>query len=608
MIDKSFESFFGFLSYLEPTLSGYRWDALRKRKGCNNILDDVYLKTITDGEYVNSNKFSWNKATLYLAEDRMLCLEIFSRKDYTLKYIPAVRCFVDPIKHLTSFLNERRKLINRSWFSMRYIINICWGEVLVSNHNIFRILMFYLLMMFKGLEMLTTYFSTSIYVTVVYYVFDEFVGKYRINPEGSVGDVSGGILFFFVAIMGAIVFYSLMYRVKERVDKFHLYSTILSVGFTMFFGFVVYLIVMTLFLRSDFLLNGVGIAYVDQLDTIPTMYKSVFAYFEPKYPDIRGNLTVTPVYKTILASQVISIYNADYLMYVVAGNIAIYLIILLLSFKRSLIYDVVFSIKDYLYYWPVYKYVSIVYAFCNIDELTFDSSEGGVKVDRSQFMNKAKEFKVRYVYKWLFLNMCAAYGMMIILRSYTIKKWFILGVAYYFSAGVLIKCGFAILYHLKYNLIDRCCYYLRVNSKRPEYLVKTKEIKNYMQSKMKGNTMMTTSIIEAGSMRMSRNPMMQQGGAQQQPGLYNSLAGSVGVPYKMSYFGNSQKIGSPMKKKLDNDVKVSDALLEERMKKKMLGGNKSENQAFGKKKVQNTQIQKKEENKDDDSDEFLDEP
>ena len=44
------------------------------------------------------------------------------------------------------------------------------------------------------------------------------------------------------------------------------------------------------------------------------------------------------------------------------------------------------------------------------------------------------------------------------------------------------------------------------------------------------------------------------------------------------------------------------------MKKKMLGGNKSENQAFGKKKVQNTQIQKKEENKDDDSDEFLDEP
>ena len=176
----------------------------------------------------------------------MLCLEIFSRKDYTLKYIPAVKSFVDPIKHLTSFLNERRKLINRSWFSMRYIIRICWGEVLVSNHNIFRILMFYLLMLFKGIEMLTTYFSTTVFVVVVYYVFDEFVGIYRINSEGSVGDLSGGILFFFVALLGAIVFYSLMYRVKDRVDRFHLYTTLLYLGFIMFFGFVLYLIIMTL--------------------------------------------------------------------------------------------------------------------------------------------------------------------------------------------------------------------------------------------------------------------------------------------------------------------------------------------------------------------------
>jgi len=124
--------------------------------------------------------------------------------------------------------------------------------------------------------MLTTYFSTGIFVTVVFYVFDEFLGVYRINAEGSVGDVSGGLLFFFIAVLGSIVFYSLMYRVKERVDRFHLYSTILSLGFVMFFGFLVYLIVFTIFLRSDFLLNGIGISYVDQLDSIPMMYQRQF--------------------------------------------------------------------------------------------------------------------------------------------------------------------------------------------------------------------------------------------------------------------------------------------------------------------------------------------
>jgi len=583
---------------LEPSLSGYRWDALKKRKGCSNIIDDVYLKTITDAEYVNSKQFSWNKATLYLAEDRMLCLEIFSRKDYTLKYIPSVRSYVDPIKHLTNFLNERRKLINRSWFTMRYIINICWGEVLVSNHSIFRILMFYLLMLFKGIEMLTTYFSTGIFVTVVFYVFDEFLGVYRINAEGSVGDVSGGLLFFFIAVLGSIVFYSLMYRVKERVDRFHLYSTILSLGFVMFFGFLVYLIVFTIFLRSDFLLNGIGISYVDQLDSIPMMYQTVFAYFEPEYPEIRGNLTVVPVYQSLPVSQVITIYDTNYLMYVISGNIVCYLFVLLLSFKRNLIYDVIVTFKDYLYYWPVYKYVSIVYAFCNIDELTYDSFEGGVKIDRSQLMEKAVEFKLRYVYKWLFLNMCVAYGLMIVLRNYMIKKWFIIGLAYYFSAGVLIKCTFAMLYQIKYNLFDRCCYYLRANKKRVEYLIKTKEIKTYMATKMKGNTTLTTSIIEATSMKMSRMPMNIGGGT---GALYSSIA----MPFKASYFANSQKLASPLKKKIDNDVKVSDALLDEKMRKRMMGApsRHSESQVFGKKKVENEQIKKKDEK--DDSDDSL---
>ena len=575
LIEKSFESFFGFLSYLEADLAGYRWDALRKRKGCNNIIDDVYLKTITDAEYVNSKKFSWSKATLYLAEDRMLALEIFSRKDYTLKYIPAVKSFVDPIKHLTSFLNERRKLINKSWFSMRYIMKICWGEVLVSNHNIVRILMFYLLMLFKGIEMLTMYFSTSVYVVVVYYVFDEFCGQYRINSEGSTGDVAGGILFFFISILAAILFYSLMYKVRERVDRFHLYSTILSLGFIMFLGFVVYLIIMTLFLKEKFLLNGFGVAYVDQLDSVPIMHKQVFAYFQPKYPDVRGNLTVEAVYKTVKVDQVLPIFYTDYIMYGVILNVGCYLLVLLMSFKRHLIYDVLASFKDYVYYWPVYKYVSIVYAFCNIDELTFDTFDGGIKIDQTQVEDKALQFKMNYVYKWLFLNMCVAYGLMILLRSYLFKKWFILGVVAYFSAGVLIKCGIAIIYQIKYNLFDRCSYYLRVNRKRVEYLVKTREIKQYMASKMKGNATITTSIVEAGSMRMSK---------MQGINLYTSIAVN-NPPFRASIFANSQKLGSPLKKKNDNDARISDAFMEDKLKRKMFENAKNaESQVFGKKK------------------------
>lgn len=30
---------------------------------------------------------------MFLAEDRILCLEIFTKKDYKLKYLPNARCF-----------------------------------------------------------------------------------------------------------------------------------------------------------------------------------------------------------------------------------------------------------------------------------------------------------------------------------------------------------------------------------------------------------------------------------------------------------------------------------------------------------------------------------
>ena len=64
-------------------------------------------------------------------------------------------------------------------------------------------------------------------------------------------------------------------------------------------------------------------------------------------------------------------------------------------------------------------------------------------------------------------------------------------------------------------------------------------------------------------------------------------------------------MASPLKKKIDNDVKVSDALLDEKMRKRMMGApsRHSESQVFGKKKVENEQIKKKDEK--DDSDDSL---
>lgn len=43
---------------------------------------------------------------MYLAEDRILCLEIFAKKDkqYKLKYLNDAVCYTDPIKFLATLM------------------------------------------------------------------------------------------------------------------------------------------------------------------------------------------------------------------------------------------------------------------------------------------------------------------------------------------------------------------------------------------------------------------------------------------------------------------------------------------------------------------------
>ena len=87
-------------------------------------MDDEYLVSVIDPDFCLKPDYSVQKANMFLAEDRILCLEIFTRKNFTLKYIPDSECVTDPVKYLVALMKQRRRWINGSWFALNYVFKV----------------------------------------------------------------------------------------------------------------------------------------------------------------------------------------------------------------------------------------------------------------------------------------------------------------------------------------------------------------------------------------------------------------------------------------------------------------------------------------------------
>ena len=64
------------------------------------MLENTYLISVLDPDFkLNPELFTVETANMMLAEDRVLCLEIFCSKNFILKYIPDEICYTDHIKY-----------------------------------------------------------------------------------------------------------------------------------------------------------------------------------------------------------------------------------------------------------------------------------------------------------------------------------------------------------------------------------------------------------------------------------------------------------------------------------------------------------------------------
>ncbi len=171
---KCMESLFGYISVLPGAFSAYRYKAIQ-----GEPLQRYF--------YSINNSLSPFKANMYLAEDRILCFELLTKKDcnWILHYVKDAKAVTDVPETIASLIKQRRRWLNGSFFSQIYSVTHfarLWTE---SNHSIFRKFFITLEFAYFFISTILSWFNVGSYYVAIRLIMNEvFSHKTQyFNPE-----------------------------------------------------------------------------------------------------------------------------------------------------------------------------------------------------------------------------------------------------------------------------------------------------------------------------------------------------------------------------------------------------------------------------------------
>ncbi|OMJ91390.1 hypothetical protein SteCoe_6072 [Stentor coeruleus] len=205
VFDKALESVLGYITVLPGAFSAYRWEALQ-----GEPLWKDYFKSICHPELMNA--FNSN---IYLAEDRVLCLALISKKNssYLIRYVKNSIAETDVPENISTLMSQRRRWVNGSWFSLIDSIRKC-AKIYQSDHNFCRKCIFSLQMFYYVLTVLFTWVMVgSFYLAFKIVVSTTFVYNSNLKTFGNLLIQVYLLLLIFIFVMSLGV-------KPNRVDSF----------------------------------------------------------------------------------------------------------------------------------------------------------------------------------------------------------------------------------------------------------------------------------------------------------------------------------------------------------------------------------------------------
>ncbi|KAG2733275.1 hypothetical protein G9P44_004265 [Scheffersomyces stipitis] len=338
ILDKPTESVFGFISVLPGAFSAYRFCALQ-----NDVNGKGPLEKYFKGEFMhssgeldpNDDEYQLKKtqqkeeagiftSNMYLAEDRILCYELVAKKDcsWLLRYCKSASAETDVPEGLAEFILQRRRWLNGSFFAAIYAL-VHFAKIWGSSHSFGRKVFLHIEFFYQFLNLVISWFAIGSYFLVFRILTTSLADPALGFAPGKVLSV----IFLWMYLASIVTTFVLSFGNKPKgTERFYIVIVV-------FFAILMaYMIFAALFMA---------------IHSIQEIYRS------------HTKITVA-----------LFIQNSQFRDLVVATS-STYALYFLASFLYFEPWHMFTSFVQYILLSPSYVNVLNIYAFCNIDDISW---------------------------------------------------------------------------------------------------------------------------------------------------------------------------------------------------------------------------------------------
>ena len=182
ILDKPLESAFGFISVLPGAFSAYRYIALQNDKTGAGPLEKYFA-----GEKMHGANAGIFTANMYLAEDRILCFELVTKRNcrWILQYVKSSTGETDVPDTMAEFIAQRRRWLNGSFFAAVYALAHFY-QVNRSDHSFLRKTMLFVEFIYQTVNMIFAWFAIGNFFLVFHILTNSLGDKELLSTTGKI--------------------------------------------------------------------------------------------------------------------------------------------------------------------------------------------------------------------------------------------------------------------------------------------------------------------------------------------------------------------------------------------------------------------------------------